>query len=65
MQDNLNEKKTLKIEEKDSSSENDNLTLMSKEVFDINAITPGTEFMVRLDYFIQELIKFKMSNDEQ
>lgn len=33
--------------------------------FDVNAITPGTEFMERLDIYIQELISFKMSTDER
>jgi 5'-3' exonuclease len=40
-------------------------TFDSKEVFDANAITPGTEFMMRLDCFIQELIAYKMSTNER
>lgn len=34
-------------------------------IFDTNAITPGTEFMQRLDCFIQELISFKISTSER
>jgi 5'-3' exonuclease len=34
-----------------------------KEVFDTNSITPGTEFMCRLDIFIQNLIRQKMSTE--
>ncbi|ELA41905.1 uncharacterized protein VICG_01089 [Vittaforma corneae ATCC 50505] len=34
-------------------------------VFDTNAISPGTEFMQRLDAFLQELISFKMSFDQR
>lgn len=35
-----------------------------KGVFDTNTITPGTEFMQRLDLFLQELISYKMSHNE-
>ena len=52
-------KKTLAEDLKDDSS--DGFT----GVFDTNAITPGTEFMIRLDCFIQELISFKISSDEK
>lgn len=34
-----------------------------KGVFDTNAISPGTEFMYRLDLFIQEMINYKISSD--
>lgn len=34
-------------------------------VFDTNAITPGTEFMHRLDLFLQEIISYKISADER
>lgn len=34
-------------------------------VFDTNAITPGTEFMHRLDLFLQEIISYKISADEK
>lgn len=34
-------------------------------VFDTNAITPGTEFMHRLDLFLQEIISYKISTDEK
>lgn len=37
----------------------------SNEVFDINSISPGTEFMHRLDIFIQDLINFKLSFDQR
>lgn len=33
------------------------------QVFDANAITPGTEFMVRLDKFLRDLIAYKISTD--
>lgn len=35
----------------------------AKETFDSNAITPGTRFMERLDCFIKELIKSRLSED--
>lgn len=36
----------------------------NNSIFDTNAITPGTEFMQRLDCFIQELINYKISTSE-
>lgn len=45
-----------------NKSENDKEE--SNCVFDTNSITPGTEFMQRLDTYLQELIAYKMSTDD-
>ena len=39
--------------------------ICDNSIFDTNAITPGTEFMQRLDCFMQELINFKISTSER
>ncbi|KAI5151998.1 5'-3' exoribonuclease 2, partial [Enteropsectra breve] len=45
------------FENDDAESDN------KRQVFDVNAITPGTTFMDRLDLFLKELIQFKLSTD--
>lgn len=67
----------LKLKEKIADSENNSLLedlsieladfpeTCSNGVFDTNSITPGTEFMQRLDSFVQELISYKISSDDK
>lgn len=47
----------------ESTTKNELETEDPKGVFDVNAISPGTEFMNRLDLYIQELIAYKLSYD--
>ncbi|OQS55563.1 Xrn1 [Ecytonucleospora hepatopenaei] len=44
-------------------SEKEELLGNSLQIFDQNSISPGTEFMERLNEYIQELIKYKLSTD--
>lgn len=44
-------------------NENEELLGNSAKAFDQNSITPGTEFMERLDKFIQSMIKYKLSTN--
>lgn len=52
-------------EKSEDLSEASQIEQLSDNVFDTNSITPGTEFMQRLDCFLHELIAFKISSDEK
>ena len=56
--------KEVYLEEQVYLTEEDNFTNKKiKQCFDSNCITPGTEFMERLDKYLQGLISFKLSTD--
>lgn len=64
LKENIKVKKENKVEET-SVQIDDCLIQNEKEVFDVNSITPGTEFMARLHFFIEELIRYKISEDDR
>lgn len=54
-----------KKKEGKACEKNEDESLNENEVFDANSITPGTDFMQRLDVFMQELISYKISTEEK